>query len=77
MKKVYKDYTQDQLEAAFNKVSNPKDWKDEINAIIDCSEIDVTVAAIEFFTATKVNVLSTPTQTAIYSVGYRMGPAGP
>ncbi len=42
-------YSQSELEAAFLKVANKKDWKYPISAVIDPSDRDIVNAAIDHF----------------------------
>jgi hypothetical protein len=70
-------YTRDQMEGAFHKVCNPKDWKASIRAIINEADRDLVRRAISFFTAT--DCAFTPSgdgKLLVTSVGYRVGPAG-
>lgn len=75
---LYKDFSPEQLEEAFNRVCNPEDWKDEILATCPGELVSLVCASIEFYTATVPTVaLNTRTmEYIISSVGYRMGPAG-
>ena len=72
-------YTRDELEAAFNKVADPNDWRGPIDAVVAAGEVPIVDAAIAFFTATQTFL--TPTDKSrkhfrVQSVGYRVGPAG-
>lgn len=86
-------YTIAEMREAFDSVSDPQDWKAPIETTATCrAEVDIAVAAIEFFTATKPKVqkahafaaphkdalvqMATPIYI-ITSEGYRNGPAGP
>lgn len=82
---VYINFTLTELSRAFRRVQNKDDWKEEIVAYIDPSETDVTLAAIEFYTATTaevspVNVIDSNGnlrhRVKVVSIGYRRGPAG-
>lgn len=75
---MFKGFTEQQLDAAFNKVADPRDWRNPIYEVVDRDVVAVTVAAIEFFTATTVRVkdLDWNDEFMVHSVGYRMGPAG-
>jgi len=71
-------FTLDELEKAFDSVSNPEDWKAPIFAIVPGEAVLVIVEAIKFYTAT-VPTVSLNTSTMEYyieSIGYRAGPAG-
>ena len=86
-------YTIAELREVFDSISDPQDWKAPIETTATCqAEVDIAVAAIEFFTATKAKVqkahafapphenalvqMATPVYI-ITSEGYRNGPAGP
>jgi len=71
-------YLHSELEAAFNQVRNPDDWKAEIYATMPGEAVNIAVAAIRFYTATDPEVrLDLNTMTYhVYSIGYRNGPAG-
>ena len=71
-------FTEAQLTAAFDKVANPADWRDSIWAVVDRDAVEVTVHAIQHFTAASVEVkdLEWNDEFMISSAGYRMGPAG-
>jgi hypothetical protein len=67
------------LKDAFDKVCDPKDWKAPIYKRIMRRDLDVTLAAIAFFTATSAEVvMDIPGRpdVLIESEGYRNGPAG-
>lgn len=77
-KKISFGYSVAVLEAAFEKVSDPEDWKAPIAASVPGELVSVVTAAIKFYTAT-VPTVSLDTRTMEYlitSEGYRMGPAG-
>ncbi len=71
-------YTQEQLKAAFDAVSNPDDWKAPVFASMGGESVNVVVAAIRHFTATDPEVvLDVGTMRwVVSSIGYRAGPAG-
>lgn len=75
---VYKGFTKGELDAAFDAVKNPTDWRAAILARVAYEALAVTVAAIEFFTATEVSVSRDLSAGGykVYSIGYRAGPAG-
>lgn len=74
----YKGYTVADLRTVFDRLCDPTDWKAPITARVAGEAVLVTVAAIEFFTATSPRVaLDTQRMTyVISSEGYRQGPAG-
>jgi hypothetical protein len=63
----------------FDKVCDPTDWKNPINAEVDATDLYATLDAIQFFTATKATYTTTNNGLSyqVKSVGYRNGPAGP
>ena len=75
-KKVYGEYTQNQLTDAFNTVCDPDDWRNPIDAKISVEAKDITLAAVVFFVG-EATVEESEDGMFIYSAGYRMGPAGP
>ena len=71
-------FTQAELEAGFNLVRDPADWKASINAEVAPKDLPVVLAAIEHMTATTATVAAGENgRLRVTSVGYRMGPAGP
>lgn len=70
------------LQAAFNQVCDPADWKAPIAANVLDSQMDITIAAIVHFTATSPRFVQAGRNDkgeAIFhvtSLGYRAGPAG-
>jgi|TARA_R100000093_G_scaffold68575_1_gene40272 hypothetical protein len=71
-------FSQTDLEAAFEKISDPEDWKGPISATMPGESVTLAVVAIEHFTAT-IPTVSLDVRTMRYLVeseGYRMGPAG-
>lgn len=72
-------WTFKQINEAFAKVSNPKDWKAPIDAWIPASDKSITLEAISFFTAAGVRVEAVKkdlSEVRVVSCGYRLGPAG-
>lgn len=84
-------FTLAQLQDAFEKVQNPEDWKVAIKAPVAIADLSVTVAAIEYFTATSCCISKSAQEAMgagydasrdpkncyyICTEGYRMGPAG-
>ena len=75
-------FTQKELEEAFNRVKDPSDWKAPIAANVLSSQLDITCEAITHFTATAPRFFPAGYNDArqpIYHVtspGYRAGPAG-
>lgn len=76
---VHKGFTEDELRAAFDKIANPDDWKDEIAVAMPGECVMLAVAAIEFYTATNPKVslaIGSKMTYVVTSEGYRAGPAG-
>lgn len=77
-----RQFTQKELEEAFDRVKNPRDWKAPIAANVFGYNLFATCEAIEHFTATyprAVHAGYNKTGQSIYHVtspGYRAGPAG-
>lgn len=71
-------YSQEELEAAFNLVANPDDWKAPIYKILPNMGTDVRLirAAICHFTATIPQIKFGYDTVVVSSIGYRAGPAG-
>lgn len=66
------------LEAIFNAIKDPSDWKAPISVWVSGELVNVAVEAIKFYTATvpTVGLDSLRMQYLIESIGYRAGPAG-
>ena len=71
-------FTEEQLEAAFGKVADPADWRNPIYEVVYRDDVEVTVRAIQHFTAAPIEVvdLEWNDEFMIKSFGYRLGPAG-
>lgn len=68
------------LQAAFDYIKNPADWRAPIDAEIDCEDERFTdvYRACEFFTATELRLEHLGgTRFRARADGYRNGPAGP
>lgn len=72
------NYTTAELKDAFDKVADPNDWKAGIYKRVWLKKLDVTVAAIKFFTGTdpKVERFNGRDDATVTSEGYRAGPCG-
>jgi len=69
-------FNEAELKAAFDAVKG-HDWKGPIVANIDVADLEVTLAAITFYTATDAKVYPSHGDTCIVeAAGYRAGPAG-
>lgn len=73
-------YGEEALKKAFGAVCDPDDWRGPISALVKGEAIAVTVAAIQFYTATTPKVETVyKTDTIFFKItseGYRNGPAG-
>lgn len=70
--------TRGTLSAAFDRVSDPKDWRAGIFAYIAPDEVAVTAEAIRFFTGTEPRTRRAGKHLFyIAAAGYRNGPCGP
>ena len=66
------------LLAAFEAVEDSSDWRAPIKAQVPVETLDVTLAAIKFFTATQPSAgFPVAGLVLVQSEGYRNGPAGP
>lgn len=71
-------YEESDLKSAFLKVANPFDLKGPIEAIIPEKDLNLTAAAIEYYTATQAEFKKIQDgYVRVLSIGYRLGPAGP
>ncbi len=76
---VHDGFTKAELEKAFDRL-HLEDWRGPIFKRVPRNRLQVTLAAIEFFTATSARIttdLSSRDDVTIESEGYRNGPAGP
>ena len=66
------------LEAVFDRVRNPADWRAPISAVCQPHEKDLVREAIVFFTATEPTFSEFPGTgfLKVTALGYRQGPAG-
>lgn len=70
-----RDYTQEELQAAFDRVKNAKNWKARIDRTIDIKDLDVTLRAIMHFTGTIAQEYShpNPNKVIVRAKGYSAG----
>lgn len=71
-------YSQWEMKQAFDRVCDPTDWKAPIRRCVPGHQLDVTLAAIAFFTATEptADKFEWENWYVVESIGYRAGPAG-
>jgi hypothetical protein len=72
----FEGYSRSRLAEVFNDIVNPEDWKGPITASVKIKDVDVTISAIRFFTATSPIVRYGFRNATVNSEGYRQGPAG-
>ena len=72
----FEGYTEPELKTAFEKIHNVNDWKKPIFVRVMKKDLDVTLSAIRFYTATSPKITSTPGRPDVYveTKGYRAGP---
>lgn len=72
------DAAQAAARRVFELVCDADDWKAPIDAWVDVDAVGAIARAVEFFTATAIEVAEQAGGRArVTSIGYRMGPAGP
>jgi len=74
------NFSREELTKAFDEVKNKDNWKQPISAWVHLSNLEVTLEAIKYFTATEGRIVRTSTDECsvlIHADGYYMGPAGP
>ena len=71
-------FLQSELSASFDRLTNARDWKGPIDAVIDADQLLVSQVAVQFYTATDLEVVGSPQlgKLRVKSIGYRAGPAG-
>ena len=71
-------YERRALEAAFDDVCNPDDWKSPIDSVCRADQQDIVSRAVVFFTATVPTFDPIPgtNKVRVTALGYRRGPAG-
>lgn len=74
----YEGYEIEDLKKIFDSLVNPSDWKDSILVSMPGELVNISIAAIKFFTATipKVSLDANTMTYYISSEGYREGSAG-
>ena len=72
----------EQFRKAFEKVQDRRDWKAPIETVVPLAEADLTLDAIEFYTATRGRLVKLEylpdgrMGVLLKADGYRAGPAG-
>ena len=70
-------YTHEEMSRAFDNVKDQKHWKNPINSCVRAEDVEVTMEAIVFFTATEAT-LGENLNNGWYKIsapGYYRGPA--
>jgi len=69
---------QDVLQAAFNTVADPTDWRAPIDAWVEADKYELVAEAVQYFTATEPRLIALQNGwKRMVATGYRNGPAGP
>lgn len=72
-------YTLAELEANFDRICDPTDWRNPIYAVLPKAEIQAAFWAIQYFTGgAKIEIYEADGDDmfSISSPGYRLGPCG-
>lgn len=76
----YQGFTIADLRKTFEALQNPDDWRSPIDAWIPRQLYEIARVAVDYFTATSLDVVGGPQPISgkilVHSDGYRMGPAG-
>jgi hypothetical protein len=67
-----------QLEAVFNKLCDPHDWKAPIDCTCRPEDVNLVREAVVYFTATEpaFSTIEGANVLQVRALGYRQGPAG-
>ena len=72
-------YSVEDMRKVFEKIEDPTNWKNEINALIPHHLFGIAADAVEFYTATKLEVVGGPEpltgRILVHAPGYYNGPA--
>jgi hypothetical protein len=76
---TFRGFTLEGLQDAWSLIHDPNDWRGPISVWVPGEAIEITVAAIQYYTATNptVQLNMERMRYLVTSDGYRMGPAGP
>lgn len=64
-REFFKGYRVGELRAAFNRIANEGNWKEELAGIVNVSDVEMMTVAAEFFAGSPLKV--------IYTEPYRQG----
>jgi len=68
---VFFNYTQDELQQAFDKIKTPGNWKEPIRATISAEDYNLAAAAVAYFTGSNLEIEdNTKGQYMVYAAGY-------
>lgn len=68
---VFFNYTQDELQHAFNQIKNQGNWKESIRATIPAEDYNLAAAAVAYFTGSNLEVVENQNnQYTVYAAGY-------
>lgn len=75
---THRGFSAEALRAQFDRICDPADWKGPIGVWVPGEAVLLTVAAVEFMTATtpRVELDVARMRYRVTSEGYRRGPAG-
>jgi hypothetical protein len=68
---VFFNYTQEELQQAFDKIKTPSNWKEPIQATIPAEDYNLASAAVAYFTGSQLEIEdNTSGQYIVYAAGY-------
>jgi hypothetical protein len=68
---VFLNYTQEELQQAFDKIKTPGNWKESIEATIPADDYNLAAAAVAYFTGSNLEIEdSSSNNYTVYAAGY-------
>ena len=68
---VFFNYTQEELQQAFDKIKTLGNWKEPIRATIPAADYNLAAAAVAYFTGSNLEIEdNTNHQYTVYAAGY-------
>jgi len=68
---VFFNYTQEELQHAFDKIKTPGNWKESIRATIPADDYNLAAAAVAYFTGSNLEIEdNTSGQYTVFAAGY-------
>ena len=68
---VFFNYTQQELQQAFDKIKTPGNWKEPIRAAIPAEDYELAAAAVAYFTGSNLDITKNKNnQYTVYAAGY-------